>query len=309
MKNKYIYLVTLLCCLSIGRIDAQQIGYNSHFTEAQSYWNPAATAPETDMTVNAFFRQQWLGFEGAPRTGFASLAYPFLDYNMSVGGLLEFDQTGPVTKVGATINYAYKLKELLADEDQLSLGLGGRFNQFSFGDGDLLFNDLNDALLASSSTSQFYPSVTAGLFYTRNGRRDEDRKFWLSMSMQQVMSGNINILEATAQRQAQYHFGIGFRKYGYSSYIEPYLTVNLTQPELADIMLGARLEVEDKFWAGMGFSTVNDLAIQGGWIIPDISGRYTSLRIGAIGNIPVTQDLANFGPGFEIIVAYTYDVD
>lgn len=308
--NKLIGLFILLASFS-GQVSihAQQIGYNSHFTEVQSFWNPAATAPETDFEATAFFRQQWLGFNSAPKTGFASAAYPFLDYNMSLGGILHLDNTGPVTKTGITVNYAYKLKEILGDEDQLSIGLGGTFSQYRFSDSDLIFNDKTDILIANSNNSTLFPSVSAGIFYTRNGRRDEDRTFWTSFSMQQLISGKVEILDASAQRQNQYHFGIGARKYGYDSYIEPYLYANITQPEIVDIIVGARYEVEEKFWAGLGFSTVNDLSIQGGWIIPEISGRYTSLRIGAIGNIAMSSAAGDFGPGFEIVIAYKYDMD
>jgi hypothetical protein len=168
---------------------------------------------------------------------------------------------------------------------------------------------VNDVVLTNSNLTTFFPAVSLGMFYTQNGRRDEDRKFWISLSMLQAISGNVEVLGAAAQRERQLHFGIGTRRYGYDSYLEPYFTVNLVQPEVIDMMFGARYEVEERFWAGLGYSTVNDLSLQGGWIIPDISGRYTSLRLGVIGNIALTQDVGEFGPGFEFIMAYTYDVD
>lgn len=309
MKTSIKYIIaSVLLSYSLSS-NAQQIGYNSHFTEVMSFWNPAAIAPETEMEATAFFRQQWLGFESAPRTGFASIAYPFLDYNMSAGAILYLDNTGPVSKTGITANYAYKLQEVLSDDDQLSIGLSGTYTQYRFSDADLIFNDKTDILINNSNLTTLYPSVSAGIFYTRNGRRDEDRKFWTSFSMQQIVDGGVEVLGAAAQRENQFHFGIGARKYGYDSYIEPYLTVNLTQPEIIDILVGARYEVEERFWAGLGYSTVNDLSIQGGWIIPEISGRYTSLRIGAIGNIGLSSAVGDFGPGFEIVIAYRYDLD
>lgn len=309
MRHILTSIALLTCTMMTIDIAAQQIGYNSHIVEAQNFWNPAATAPGTEVETSAFIRRQWLGFAGAPLTGFASFAYPILDHNMSVGGMLMTDRTGPVSKTGLRVNYAYKLPEILADYDQLSLGLSASMSQYAFSDSDLIANDPNDRLISEGAMNTIFPSMSMGLLYTRNGRRDEERKFWLSFSMQQMLSGNVEILGASAEREQQYFFGVGARKYGYDNYIEPYFTVNITRPELVDMLLGVRYEMIEKFWAGIGYSTVNDIAIQGGFIIPDIGGRYTALRVGALGNIATSNAAGDFGPGVELIVSYTYDLD
>lgn len=305
---KYI-IITLALLLTVGHLSAQQIGYASHITEAQNFWNPAATAAGTEMETSLFARQQWLGFSGAPLTGFASFAYPILDYNMSVGGMVMTDRTGPVSKTGLRVNYAYKLQEVFADYDQLSLGLSGTFAQYAFSDSDIIANDPNDVLLGQNTLNTLYPSVGMGLLYTRNGRRDEDRKLWVAFSMQQVLAGNVEVLGASAEREQQYFAGVGSRIYGYDYYIEPYMTINLARPELIDMLLGVRYESEDRFWAGLGYSTVSDLSVQGGFILPDIGGRYTALRVGILGNIATSDAISDFGPGVELIVSYTYDLD
>lgn len=293
----------------VSTLSAQQIGYNSHMPEAQSFWNPAATATGTDMETTVFARRQWLGFAGAPLTGFASFAYPVIDYNMSVGAMLYTDQLGPVSKTGLRINYSYKLQEILADYDQLAIGLSASASQYAFSTNDLIVNQQADRLLQEGTMNTIFPTVSAGFMYTRNGRRDEDRKLWVSFSMQQIVSGDVEVLGSSAEREQQYFFGIGTRRYGYDSYIEPYFTVNLTRPELVDMLIGVRYEMQEKFWAGIGYSSVSDMAVQGGWIIPDIGGRYTALRIGALANIATSGAAGDFGPGVELLISYTYDLD
>lgn len=308
IQLRYIFLCFLLAGL-VSTAAGQQIGYNSHMPEAQSFWNPAATAAGTEMETTVFARRQWLGFAGAPLTGFASFAYPVIDYNMSVGAMLYTDQLGPVSKTGLRINYSYKLQEVLADYDQLAIGLSASASQYAFSTNDLIVNQQADRLLQEGAMNTIYPTVSAGFMYTRNGRRDEDRKLWVSFSMQQIVSGNVEILGTSAEREQQYFFGIGTRRYGYDSYVEPYFTLNLTRPELVDMLIGVRYEMIEKFWAGIGYSTVNDLAVQGGWIIPDIGGRYTALRIGALANIATSGAAGDFGPGVELLISYTYDLD
>lgn len=308
IQLRYIFLCFLMAGV-VTALTGQQIGYNSHMPEAQSFWNPAATAVGSEMETTVFARRQWLGFAGAPLTGFASFAYPVIDYNMSVGAMLYTDQLGPVSKTGLRVNYSYKLQEVLADYDQLAIGLSASASQYAFSTNDLIVNQQTDRLLQEGAMNTIYPTVSAGFMYTRNGRRDEDRKLWVSFSMQQIVSGNVEILGTSAERQQQYFFGIGTRRYGYDSYLEPYFTVNLTRPELVDMLIGVRYEMLEKFWAGVGYSTVNDLAVQGGWIIPDIGGRYTALRIGALANIATSGAAGDFGPGIELLISYTYDLD
>ena len=67
--------------------------------------------------------------------------------------------------------------------------------------------------------------------------------------------------------------------------------------------------MQDAFWAGLGYSTTNEVSIQGGFILPDFGDRFGQLRAGVLGSIGISSDVAEFGPGFEIFVGYLYDID
>ena len=308
MIKKGLFVASMVV-LGAASLFSQQMAHSSHLSDAQILLNPASVAPETELQFDVFARQQWLGFNGAPLTGMVAFGMPIIDYNMSVGGMITFDKAGPITKTGLTINYAYKLRELIADYDQLSVGIGGTITNYAFGTSGLVVNDVDDLLLAGSGNSTIFPALSAGFLYTSNGRRGEYRKFWMGAGMQQIITTNVDILGASAQRENQYYFGIGTRIYNRDGYIEPYLNANLSRPEIMDMLVGVRYEQEERFWAGIGYSTVNELALQGGWIIPEINGRYTYLRLGVIGNVTVSESLGDFGPGIEFIASYRYDLD
>lgn len=61
--------------------------------------------------------------------------------------------------------------------------------------------------------------------------------------------------------------------------------------------------------AGRGYSTNNEVTFQGGIILPEFMDRYGSLRIGVLGNLGISTNVADFGPGFEIFVGYGYDIN
>jgi hypothetical protein len=75
------------------------------------------------------------------------------------------------------------------------------------------------------------------------------------------------------------------------------------------LQIGAKYEYEKTFWAGLGYSNVNEISIQGGFIINEFGGRDTRLRIGALGNVAITDRIKQFGPGFEILLRYEFDMD
>jgi len=77
---------------------------------------------------------------------------------------------------------------------------------------------------------------------------------------------------------------------------------------LIDLRAGLRYEMEDAFWGGVGYSTSNEVTFQGGVILPEIGGRYGSLRIGFLGNVGIGSVSSNFGPGLEFFLGYGYDL-
>ena len=84
---RQIIIFGSLIFLFATKLHAQQLANSSHIAETRAIWNPAFTAVGNDMIFDGFFRMQWLGFKGAPITGFASFQYPLLKYNMSGGAI------------------------------------------------------------------------------------------------------------------------------------------------------------------------------------------------------------------------------
>ena len=307
--KKYLYISILFLTFILQESVAQQMAQSTFFEDAKQYWNPAVTGIDHNMRTSLFFRQQWLGFGGAPRTGFISFEYPFIDMNMSAGALVNFDQTGPVSKKGLQLLYAYKVKDFLGEDSQLSLGINAGFQQYAFDPASQIFNDVNDVLLQGSSTSTIYPVVSGGVYFLSNTREYDGNVFFAGLAYRNAFTTDVLINDVNQQRERHIHFNVGTRVYQRYSFIEPSITVNYAAPEQVDIRAGLRYEMEDAFWAGLGYSTINEASIQGGFIIPEFGDRYGKLRVGVLGNIGISSDVQELGPGFEIFVGYLYDID
>lgn len=303
-------VVSVLFFFAAQFATAQQTPYTSLFDGTKAYWNPAATGSTPHMQTDVWFRQQWLGFGStAPRTGFIGFQMPFVDQNMAAGGMVTFDQTGPVSKVGLLLNYAYQLRGVLSEDSQLSLGISGGFQQYSFSNTDVIFYDVNDVLLQDGATSSLYPTVGAGIHYLSSTDEYYENVFFFGLSYNQLYATNVLVNGFNQERRNHMVLNVGSRIYSRESYIEPSLTVNVTSPEFVDFIAGAKYELENVFWAGLGYSSVNELMIQGGVIIDRFGSRDGQLKLGVIANIGVSDNISNFGPGAEFYAAYMFDMD
>ncbi|MBK8700502.1 MAG: PorP/SprF family type IX secretion system membrane protein [Saprospiraceae bacterium] len=309
MKSSILTFVSILLIASI-KLAAQQLPYMSQLSEARTFWNPAATAWGTSMNLDVFIRQQWLGFKGAPTTGFINYQYPFLDYNMSAGGAVVFDKTGPVSKIGLQLNYAYKLKDVLGEDSQLSLGVTAGAHNYSYNTTNAIVNQSDDPLLGATGNSGFFPSVGAGFHYISDTRAYKaDNAFFLGLSYLQAYETNVLVNNLNQKRFRHLVLDFGTRLYGYSGFFEPSFTLNYVNPELLNLLVGAKYEMRDKFWAGLGYSSVNDFNLQGGVILDDFGNRDSKLRAGVLANIGITSAFQDFGPGFELFLRYEFDMD
>ncbi len=288
-------------------INAQQIPNSSHISDTRIVWNPAFTAVGKNIIADAFLRMQWLGFEGAPFSGFASLQYPINKYNMSAGAVVHYDRTGPVSKTGLQLNYAYKLKEFLGKYGQMSLGLSANFQQYAFNPSSLLFNDQNDLLLNNVRQSSFFPSIGTGFFYVSNTREYRGNSFFVGAAINQLFTTDVLVNDFDQVRQKHIHFNVGGRIYGDDMYVEPMITANLVQPDIIDILYGLRYEMRDAFWAGLGFSGTKILALQGGVILPNLGDNYGQVRIGALANLGLSSAVQQAGPGVEFYISYSFE--
>ena len=310
MKNLTIIIIALFFC-SVT-VSAQQIGHASQFTETRAFWNPATTAPNTFVTADAFFRQQWVGFSGAPRTTYASLMYPLVDMNMSLGGFIFNDQSGPVGQTGVKFNYAYNLKDFLIEDAVLTFGLSATFQQLSFNGSSQVFNDGDDILIMGGKESAFFPSAGAGVYFNTHPE-DYDRganSFYFGLAYNHAYTTNVLVGESDFERQRHMHMMIGGKIMSYDSYIEPSFTANYVAPDIVNYMMAIKYEKEETFWAGIGYSSVSDIGIQGGWIIDRfLDNRYAKLRVGALANYAGTQYASEQGAGFELFVRYEVDID
>lgn len=115
-------------------------------------------------------KQQWVGFDGAPKTINATLSFPFNDRKsdgamFGAGANILVERNGAFTFSMATIEGAVNIKT--NKENRLSLGLGGGFMQVGY-DPTYVSTNQQDVVVSRFSTYN-YPTYKIGMSYrTKN---------------------------------------------------------------------------------------------------------------------------------------------
>lgn len=137
--KKIILCVLLLGLAATGR--AQQTALYSQYMTNYYLLNPAAIGTEADINLKAGYRNQWVGFEGAPKTyylsGHTSLSQKGRSFKRmktkpshAVGGYVYNDQAGPVSRTGLNASYAYHIP--LSRHVYNSVGITAGIQQYVF---------------------------------------------------------------------------------------------------------------------------------------------------------------------------------
>ena len=309
--TSFKYLLTLLFLLLTFLSIAQQQIERSTYDSNAFIWNPAMTSINDYWEVGANYKQQWAGFENAPRTITASVQYPFQENNMSLGMYLLNDQTHPLIFNAIGFTYNYQLKLNLTKEDYLSIGILGSYGEYRVDMKDIVTSDGADPLTPVNGASMIIPNVGAGLFYTTNKDKFDDNTLYIGVSANQLLSSDL-IFEGmdqdlNLQRVPHANAILGATiLIEQDLYFEPSIWANYASQNIFDINVGARVEQENIFWAGANYTTSQTLSAQGGIILTDGLFEDGQLRIGGLATYNLSKLGSSLGVGYEFYVAYRF---
>lgn len=114
------------------------------------------------LTVQANYRNQWTGFEGAPETSTLSLHSPILKRKMGIGLMVAHDRIGVSQETSALANLAYRLK---MKKGFLSMGIGAGVSMVSSKWSTVELQDQNDQNFLFDTKNEFRPNFSAGAYY------------------------------------------------------------------------------------------------------------------------------------------------
>ncbi len=252
-------LGTWMTCLS-GNVQGQQLFRRSQFMTNPYLSNPAiaGTLPETPISMS--YRNQWTGFEGAPKTMTLS-GHTSLPNNIGVGGIVYTDDTGgAITQTGFELTGSYTID--LNNYDAVSFGLSLMANQWSFDNASLDVWDVQDPALQWGMEQSTSLDAHFGLMVFSEA-------YSFGFAIPHLLQSSTG-LEASPLSSSQENIGVrhfrfmGTYRYQFSEalMIEPSGIVRLTERTPAQMDVYVRGWYGQKAWFSVGYRT-NDALIMG----------------------------------------------
>lgn len=305
-------LYTLPFLLLFNTLLAQQLPYRSPLGSTDFIYNPGLTSVEDYMEFGAFYRQQWMGFAGAPQTTQAFIHVPAIHRKVSFGGFLQHDQVGAFSTNSLALTYAYKTELGLNYDDQITFGLSTSFQQYQFNAQRTIVSDADDpnSIVDVNNVGRF--NAGFGIVYTSHYRFDYDETwYFFGLSANQLIrskipsnsnnTGNLN-------RAFSANTFFGFRQPIDFGYFEPSIWLHFSEPNVIGYAVNFNYELEDTFWTGLSYASGGQASLQLGVILKDGLLQDGKLRIGALAGYNLGRLTVSNSFGVEGIIGYRFNL-
>jgi type IX secretion system PorP/SprF family membrane protein len=237
----------LFPCVKQGK--AQQDPMYTQYMHNPLTVNPAYAGSNDMMSAVFLAREQWVGFDGAPKSRTLTLSAPISKYNMGAGFAFINDELGPVKQNSFFADVAYHLK--VSDRATLAMGIKGGFDMIQI---DLMNLDLdqgNDVTFAQNYSEEFILNFGIGLYYYTD-------RFYFGASIPRMLKNNYDndgINTTSLGYKERHYFVTTGALFDLNDYIKlkPSVLAKVVWNAPLSIDLSANFIFHDKLWLGVGY--------------------------------------------------------
>lgn len=140
---------------------AQQQLHLSQYALHQPFLNPASIAMGKEMNGALVYRQQWVGFAGAPSIAGANFNVPFKKLHNFLGLTVFNDKIGVNNRTDISLSYAYRLA--LSQKSSLAFGLSASVALLKSNLADVETTDEGDPVFSSNTKTFAAPDFKFGI--------------------------------------------------------------------------------------------------------------------------------------------------
>lgn len=288
-------ILLLVCCFSVSGQSEPQI---TQYVFASETYNPASLVERNTISLIGLHRQQWIGMPNAPQTTFFSANAPFVLFQREHRGGIIFsnDNAGLFSTQSVNIQYAYKYK---LGKGVLGFGLNLGFISQTF-KGDSVRHVTSDyhtidSHVPTQSVSGMSFDMGLGVFY-------QIKRFHVGVSMLHLIEPVFDLDDNVESFTGRVMFFNGGYVYvlpnsRYKLYPTALLKTDFVSLQ-ADLNL--RLELNDKYWGGIGWRLQDAVTFMAGINLME------SLSIGYSFDLATNQIIANSAGSHELFVRYDF---
>ncbi|MBK7083499.1 MAG: type IX secretion system membrane protein PorP/SprF [Flavobacteriales bacterium] len=292
-------ITTVALCAVLGSASfAQQDPRYSQYMFDRISINPGVAGTSGSMCVTALLRQQWSGFEGAPKTGLFNFQMPISKISSGVGISFYADQLGQQKGTIARLHYSFHRK---LGPGTLGMGLYVGMTSRSLGSDWIAVDDVTqDAAIPDNGVSATGFDMGLGFYYVAP-------TFWVGLSSTQLPQTKLEQVSIQNARhyylQGGYDWAIGGNK---KYVLQPSVLVKTdgTTPQLD---VNATFLYNNMVWLGVSYRTEDAIAPMLGYQYKFPNGN-SSIRLGYSYDV-TTSLLSNYSSGsHEVMLNYCFKI-
>jgi len=240
-----ILLFILFSFLFTSGVNAQQRAVYSNFMMSDYYHNPAIAGTKDVHVANVSYRNQWIGFSGAPSLIMANF-FGSINNNTKNGYGVSVisERTGITQNSSIYLNYAQHFK--LSENLKLGLGVKPGFMQYRIKLYDAILADEGDNVLTGNVYAANALDLSAGFnLYSE--------KFFVMASFQQLLGKGLRFTSYNENLSFHYNaiLGYNFLLKKKKFQIQPSLMAKYTKPVPLQYTGMIKTTFNDKFWFGL----------------------------------------------------------
>jgi type IX secretion system PorP/SprF family membrane protein len=264
--NKYLNKIFVAFLISVAFLQfdkAQQLGIYSNYLLNEYYYNPAVAGTRDVFLANLNYRNQWVGFNEAPRSYMASVYGSWKGKRkVGLGANVTAERAGLIQKTGVYATYAYHFA--FTEKLRLGLGVSGGYQQYRIRLYDVRVVDNGDDMLTGNVLNAGAPDMNAGFYLYHD-------KFWLGASGFQLLNSKLNFASSNSKLTAHYYASAGVNlKINKKNIIQPSFLLRMNQPLPYQVDASLRWMYDKKFWAGLSYRTDDSYCVLAGFNYKDL---------------------------------------
>lgn len=287
MKRGIVFMGVLLL---LGRVAfAQQAAQYSQYMFNGIYINPAYAGYKEVLNIHSYYRAQWTGIEGAPRSFSIAADGIANDGNVGLGLQVASDKLGAQSSQSVYASYAYRIKT--NEEGTARLAFGISAGAVQLGINGAMLNTLDPEFETPIGTqTTVVPDARAGIYYA-------DERFYAGFSVDNLISPYISKSRFVYIPQPKPHFFLTagmLVPLSEDIHIKPSFLLKDDRGGPSTLDLNAFLLFKDKIWLGGSYRTGVRL-YEKGYLEKTVKNRNAAVAAMEIFPIP------------ELRIGYAYD--
>lgn len=248
-------ILTLVMFISLTLlVQAQQEAHFTHYMFNTLAVNPAYAGSRGALTVTGLYRNQWIGFKGAPVTQTITGHAPLLKDKLGLGLSAVNDRIGPTSNTSVYADFAYRIPLGQLKKGKLSLGIKGGINILRVGLNEIGVLQGMDPSFSENYTSKVMPNFGFGVYY-------HTTNFYLGASVPKLLENyyTSRVENAKDEMRERRHYNLiagGMIKLGKKVKLKPSFMLKIAEstPPVLDFTTLLYL-LNDRFWIGPAFRT------------------------------------------------------